>query len=216
MYNFGIGLKGGIILKREAKLDSTEKYRYLLRREWDETKPSALWIMLNPSTADHQKDDATIKACITFATKWGHGSFEVVNLFAFRATDPSELKKLEKDIAIGLDNMIYIREALERADLIVAAWGSNGKTHKRNQDDELISLFKNYKLKCLDILTDGDPRHPLFFKTDNILRDFELKKIIKVKRTVKRKNTSREGILRGEDGKIIYDDSWMFSEEDLL
>lgn len=197
-------------------LDSTEKYRYLLRREWDVSKPGLLWIMLNPSTADHKEDDPTIEACIRFTKKWGLGSFEVVNLFAYRATYPSELKILEKDIAIGSENLAYIREAMVRADLIVAAWGFNGKIHKRNQDDELISLFKNYQLKCLDILADGDPRHPLFFGTDNMLLDFELKKIIKVKRTVKRKNTSREGILRGEDGKIIHDDSWMFSEEDLI
>lgn len=172
--------------------------------------------MLNPSTADHEKDDRTIEACIRFTKKWEYGSFEVVNLFAYRATDPSELNKLEKEIAIGSENLTNIREALERADLIVAAWGSNGKTHKRNQDDELISLFKNYQLKCLDILTDGDPRHPLFVSTGNPLKDFKLRRLIKVNPTVERKFTSREGILIDKDGKEIYDDSWMFSEKDLL
>jgi hypothetical protein len=190
-----IELKGGIILKREAKLDSTKKYRYLLRREWDETKPHVVWIMLNPSTADHEEDDPTIEACIRFTKKWGYGSFEVVNLFAYRATKPSELKNLDKDVAIGAESLTYIRDALERADLIVAAWGSNGKTHKRNQDDELILLLKDYQLKCLHILTDGDPRHPLYFSTDSPLQDFELRKIIKVRPTVKRKITSKEGIL---------------------
>jgi hypothetical protein len=173
-------------LKREAEIDMSKKYRYLLRRDWDETKPSVLWIMLNPSTADHQVDDPTIKACIRFTKKWEYGSFEVVNLFAYRATNPSELKNLDKDIAIGTESLTYIREALERADLIVAAWGSNGKTHKRNQDDELISLLKSYQLKCLHILSDGDPRHPLYVRTDSPLQDYELKKTIKVKRTIKR------------------------------
>ncbi|MEC0179955.1 DUF1643 domain-containing protein [Paenibacillus peoriae] len=171
-------------MKKTAELDSTEQYRYLLRREWDEDKASALWIMLNPSTADHQDDDPTIKACIRFTKKWGYGSFEVVNLFAYRATNPSDLKKLEKEIAIGAENLNYIGEALKRADLVVAAWRSNGKTHKRNQDKELISLLGNYKLKCLAILANGDPRHPLYISIDSPLQDFELRKKIRIRPTV--------------------------------
>lgn len=196
---------------KEAKLDSTEKYRYLLRREWDDTKPSVLWIMLNPSTADHIEDDPTIEACIRFTAKWGFGSFEVVNLFAYRATYPSELHKLNKETAIGSDNIIYICEALQRADLIVAAWGANGRIHKRNEDEELISHLKGYPLKCLNILKDGDPRHPLFMSVNTSLLDFKMKqKLINLKPTINQRNTGREGLLIDGDGKKIYDDSWMF------
>ncbi|TBL80831.1 DUF1643 domain-containing protein [Paenibacillus thalictri] len=160
-------------MKREAVIDATGTYRYLLRREWDSAKPKALWIMLNPSTADHEEDDPTIKACTRFSLGWGYGSFEVVNLFAYRATHPSELKKIEKPIAIGAENGAFVREALAKADVIVAAWGAHGKIHKRNQDMHFISLIDKYELKCLDILTYGDPRHPLYVSADTLLREFK-------------------------------------------
>lgn len=161
-------------MKMEAVLDHSGSYRYLLRREWDTTKPKALWIMLNPSTANHQEDDPTVKSCIQFTSKWGYGSFEVVNLFAYRSKSPSDLKSLPKEVAIGFENYSYIQDAMDRADLIVAAWGSNGKIHKRNQDDELITLFEKYQLNCLDILKNGDPRHPLFFSTDKPFKNYKL------------------------------------------
>lgn len=204
------------IMHREAVIDPTGSYRYSLIREWVSTKPRVIWIMLNPSTADSQEDDPTIDACIRFTKKWGFGSFEVVNLFAYRSKDPDDLEEVDKSTAIGTENLKYISEALERSDLIVTAWGENGKIHKRNQDDELISLFSNYQLKCLDILKGGEPRHPLYFCTENTLKDYELRKIITVKPTVTRKFTSREGMLIDKDGKEFYDDTWMFSEEDLL
>lgn len=192
-----------MILKRDALIDETGSYRYSLRRQWDNSKKRVLWIMLNPSTADNQGDDPTIEACIRFTKKWGYGSFEVVNLFAYRATEPSMLKKITKDEAIGTENMNYICDALERADLIVAAWGENGKIHKRYQDDDLITLFKQYELKCLRILTDGNPGHPLYVGTDTSLKDFKLTKIINSKPTMKRQNRGREESTIGGKGNVL-------------
>lgn len=73
-------------------------YRYILGRKWDEKKPQVTFVMLNPSTADAQQDDPTLGKCIKFATSWDYGSLEVVNLFAYRATKPCELRKVSDPI----------------------------------------------------------------------------------------------------------------------
>jgi hypothetical protein len=66
-----------------------EVYRYELRRVWDAQLGLACWVMLNPSTADANEDDPTIRRCVNFARTWGYGGIVVRNLFALRATDPS-------------------------------------------------------------------------------------------------------------------------------
>ena len=71
-----------------ACFDSTGAYRYRLWREWDVSKPSVTFVMLNPSTAGAKDDDPTIRRCLSFARSWGFGRLEVVNLCAYRATSP--------------------------------------------------------------------------------------------------------------------------------
>jgi hypothetical protein len=88
------------------------RHRYLLTRIWDKATPPVCFIMLNPSTADHHRDDPTIKRCMGFARRWGHGGIQVVNLFAYRATDPKELYMLGYSEAVGPFNQRYIAEAL--------------------------------------------------------------------------------------------------------
>jgi hypothetical protein len=78
-------------LENYAVISDCGRYRYLLRRTWDYKKPRALICMLNPSTADAKQDDATIRSCVRLLSSIGYGSFEVVNVFAHRATDPKEL-----------------------------------------------------------------------------------------------------------------------------
>src|SRR5882757_2226662 len=77
-----------LFLERDAVISDCGKYRYLLRRTWDHSKPRTLFVMLNPSTADAEIDDATIRSCIRLSKEMGYGSFEVVNIFGLRATDP--------------------------------------------------------------------------------------------------------------------------------
>jgi hypothetical protein len=73
-----------LFLERDAVISNCRQYRYLLRRTRDAVKPRARYVMLNPSTADADIDDATIRSCIRLAKGLGYGSFEVVNLFASR------------------------------------------------------------------------------------------------------------------------------------
>ena len=79
-------------MKKDAQLSTCRKYRYALWRTWDEAKPQVMIIGLNPSTADETKDDPTITRCINFAKAWGYGGVCMANLFAYRATAPSDVK----------------------------------------------------------------------------------------------------------------------------
>lgn len=92
-----------------ATISPCQKYRYALGRCWDHAGKRVVFAMLNPSVADATADDPTIRRCIRFARKWGYGSLEVVNLFAWRATDPKELR-IAAD-PIGLDNDAEIVQA---------------------------------------------------------------------------------------------------------
>jgi hypothetical protein len=94
-------------MKKDAILSQDRKYRYVLSRIWDESKPMVVIIGLNPSTADEKDDDNTITKCINFAKQWGYGGLYMLNLFAFRATSPSDM--FNADSPIGDENDKYIK-----------------------------------------------------------------------------------------------------------
>ncbi len=107
--------------RSSAVLSPDGVYRYQLVREWDRARPRVAFLMLNPSTADATQNDPTIRKCIAFARSWGCGSLEVVNLFAFRATDPRELGRCGARVdPVGAENDGYILAAARRASVVVA------------------------------------------------------------------------------------------------
>ncbi|WYL96639.1 MAG: DUF1643 domain-containing protein [Gloeotrichia echinulata IR180] len=147
-------------IKGYAKIDSTEKYRYLLGRKWDVNLPQVTFVMLNPSTADADKDDRTLTRCINFAKSWGYGSLEVVNLFAYRATQRSDLYQAPDPV--GSKNNCYIKLSTKRADSIIVAWGGGKFPKIMNRNEEVLSLISGKTLYSLGRLTkDGHPRHPV-------------------------------------------------------
>jgi hypothetical protein len=148
-----------------ATIDPSGKYRYSLWRIWNAELPKVLFIMLNPSTADGDLDDPTIRRCIGFAKLWGYGSLEVVNLFAYRATNPDELKKCEDPI--GPDNDIHIRRAATQTDKIIIAWGTMGVLYDRNRS--VMKILCSFRTYCLDISNGGHPKHPLYIAADREL-----------------------------------------------
>ena len=145
---------------KNAILSADRKYRYILSRTWDETKPTVLFIGLNPSTADEEIDDPTIRKCINYAKSWGYGKILMPNLFAFRSTDPNNLKH-ELD-PVGSENNTYILKSASKADLVIACWGNPGRLF--NRDKEVISLIPN--LHCLKRNKNGTPHHPLYLSKD--------------------------------------------------
>lgn len=145
-----------------ARLSDCGTYRYELGRRWADG-PIVTWVMLNPSTADATQDDRTIGRCIEFSKAWGFGGLVVVNLFAFRATEPAALKAA--DDPVGPENDAAISSAVEQAPLVVAAWGVHGGLVGRDRRvTELIE--ESGEVVCLGTTKDGYPCHPLYLKGD--------------------------------------------------
>lgn len=145
-----------------AALSDCQKYRYCLSRIWDESRPKVLFIMLNPSTADANNDDPTIRRCIGFAKMWGYGGLYVVNLFAYRATEPSELLKVHDPI--GLDNFQWLCKVDMLVDAAVCAWGNGTLVKRLLKDRPEYKPLKWIKkpLYYLELSKDGTPKHPLY------------------------------------------------------
>ena len=145
-----------MMIEKGAKFSSDRLYRYLLWRVWDKDKRSALFIGLNPSTADENVDDPTIRRCVDFAMRWGNGGLVMANLFAYRATNPKELKCIVDPI--GRDNDDYILSAHKAAGITILAWG-NGGLYLGRGDDVAKMLLGCARLR---ITRQGQPQHPLY------------------------------------------------------
>jgi hypothetical protein len=132
------------------------RYRYLLGRRWGAGR-TVLWIMLNPSTADDQRDDPTIRRCIGFSRAWGFGAMRAVNLYALRATDPADLRAHPEPV--GPDTDRHIARAAAGANIIVAAWGAFPLAKARAAP--VLDLIAR-PVRCLGLTASGAPRHPLY------------------------------------------------------
>lgn len=122
-----------------------------------------VFMMLNPSMADNKQDDQTTEKCIEYAKRWGYGHLEIINLFSYISTDPSDLKTLSLDITVGSDNDFYIKRALQQAHCIVVAWGEKGTYQKRSKDPKLVALLNEYrdKVYCFGkCKSNNEPQHP--------------------------------------------------------
>jgi hypothetical protein len=124
--------------------------------------------MLNPSTADAERDDPTIRRCIGFSRAWGFGSAEIVNLFALRATDPGTLRLHADPIGPGTDD--HVRSAAARVEVVIAAWGAFDFAAARAE--QVLSLLPGKRLHCLGRTRSGAPRHPLYLPTSARRRPF--------------------------------------------
>lgn len=152
-------------MQRGAQFSPCMTYRYSLYRIWDRKRPRIMFIGLNPSTADERHDDPTVRRCIGFARSWGYGSLVLVNLFAYRATNPKELKTVYDPVGPRNDVWISIEKVM--AERIVAAWGNYGTLFGRDKA-VLATLDKVY---CLGVTKAGCPRHPLYVASDTPLQE---------------------------------------------
>lgn len=181
-----------------AKISPCGKYRYRLWREWrlgnstqwdmwteDDGSPcvdgaghqlgeplSCLFVMLNPSTADATEDDPTIRRCVAFAKAWGYDRMDVVNLFAWRATDPKDLLAVSPAAdPVGFDNQETIQEAVFEAGIVVCAWGVGGCHLDQDETvlgwiESAVSLMadegREIPVTALKRTKEGFPSHPLY------------------------------------------------------
>lgn len=143
-------------MHRGAELSPCQRYRYALLRAWEPGHGYAMFVGLNPSTADATLDDPTIRRCVAFAKAWGYGAMCMGNLFAWRATRPADL--LEQTFPVGPENDAFLLRMAAGAGVVVAAWGTHG-THW-GRDQEVRRMLP--QLHCLRLTKDGLPGHQLY------------------------------------------------------
>lgn len=125
-----------------------------------------MFIGLNPSTADEEICDPTIRRCVAFASDWGYGGLCMTNLFAFRATNPQEMMLHPEPNGPGNDK--WLLKLSRNAGIIVAAWGTRGGYQQRNE--VVCEMIKD--MKCLGVTKEGHPRHPLYLSKNTNLIPF--------------------------------------------
>jgi hypothetical protein len=135
-------------------------YRYRLDRSWDAAAPRGVVVMLNPSTATEAADDPTAARCRVRLRALGFGTLTVVNLFAWRATDPRELVRASDPV--GPDNDTAIAEAAAGAALVLCAWGDGGALRGRGPAVAAALARNGHRLHILGLTRAGAPRHPLY------------------------------------------------------
>ena len=147
---------------RGALLSDDGRYRYRLWRLWDGRLPMMAWVMLNPSTADADIDDQTIRKCAGLAKANRHGGIVVVNLYAWRATDPRELLSVADPV--GPMNDAHIRWACTGSlrGTVIAAWGSSRFARHRAAAVEAFMRGSGRRIHCFRKTPSGSPSHPLY------------------------------------------------------
>lgn len=164
-----------VYIEATASFDSTRTYRYTLLRRWAEG-PSVLWVMLNPSTADEERLDPTLRRCLQFTRSWGmympsrsvvrrdalaavpFGAFEACNLYAFRSTKPKGLWRAADPV--GPNNDAAIQSAAKRASLVIVGWGTNAKPERERRVAQILSDV-GVVPHALGTCSNGAPLHPL-------------------------------------------------------
>ena len=147
-------------------------YRYQLWRAWDRSKPMLGFVMLNPSTADAEKDDPTIRRCIKRAANEGFGGIVVHNLYAYRTSEPKLLWDAcdfgGVDI-VGRANDAYLEGMYIESPTVICAWGIKARP---DRVAIVLNLLNGCDLRCLGRTKDGHPRHPLYVPDDAQTLDY--------------------------------------------
>lgn len=159
-------------IERSAVISDDGMYRYRLDRWWGDG-PRVVWVMLNPSTADAEQDDPTVRRCIGFSRSWGYDGLTVVNLYPFRATDPAVLEMwLDGNGGEELaENTAMIIVAAHQAPLVVAAWGATRGADGAGALRGLRPWIPQWH--HLGLTGGGFPRHPLYVRGDTLPIPFE-------------------------------------------
>lgn len=156
-----------------AVLSTCGRYRWWLQRSWEGGDGrSVCFVMLNPSTADADTDDPTVRRCTAFAKAWGYSTLIVRNLFAFRATHPKQLARLPFEIATGCQQGNDELHPALSAHVTVCAWGACNVPGVAERAEWFIRQYQGLPLHCLGLTKAGRPRHPLYVRGDQKLIPF--------------------------------------------
>lgn len=153
-------------MRTDAYFSDCGFYRYHLSRFWDDSAPVLNIIGLNPSTADATHNDPTIRRCIGFAHDNGFGGLYMTNLFAYKATKPTDL--FRSGDPVGPENDHWLQQIASSSKTVLFAWGNHGQ-HKGRDEEVLGYLTNGY---CLGINKSGSPKHPLYVRKDQTFLKF--------------------------------------------
>lgn len=145
-----------------AHFSTDRKHRYALWRIWDKSKPLVMFIGLNPSTANEDENDNTIKSVDRISRSNGYGGFYMMNCFSYVSTDP---KGLVIDVVSHCVNDNLLKEVGVKCKDVVFAWGSFDVVKETGRDKELSAMFPNAKALCIN--KNGSPKHPLYCKSNS-------------------------------------------------
>ena len=148
-------------LTRSADFSDCGQYRYRLSRSWSNKRigknKTVAFIGLNPSIADAEFDDPTIKRCITYAESWQFKQLIMINLFALISTDPDQLTNVPDPV--GPENDHFIKMACAQSAKLIACWGNQGVIKNRS---EVVCQSISRRLHCIRSNKSGEPAHPLY------------------------------------------------------
>ena len=153
-----------------AELSGNKRYR--LWRVWESKKPFLFYILLNPSTGDHQKDDPTLKRLRYFSAKFGYGGFYVGNLYPWITPNPKQL--YQKDLSIDPHNIYHLKQMHQCCNSTVYAWGNNEiEPH----------YLKNFIIDplCFGFNKNGTPKHPLYLPNSSELVQYDSENLFEKK-----------------------------------
>ncbi len=152
--NIGEGISGAVFS------DSNRKFRYALWRIWERSGDYLFFIGLNPSTANGEKDDPTIRRLIGFARSWGYGGLYAGNLFSIVSANPSVLFFASSKEEPGGPNDIAIEEMRKLSKTVLVGWGECGR--KAGLRPAAVLGLLGEHIYCLKVNKSGEPTHPLY------------------------------------------------------
>lgn len=157
-----------------AVFSADRLYRYSLGRTWA-LSGRLVVIGLNPSTADHNQLDPTLRRVRNFAQTWGLGGFVMLNLFAYRATDPRDMKRADDPVGPLNDDIIREYAVAPDTGLVLAAWGAHGGYRDRDREVAAILDGLGVRLHALRVTRQGHPSHPLYIPGNAVPRPYVLR-----------------------------------------
>ena len=159
-------------MNKGADFSADNKHRFKLWRIWDNNLPMVMCIGLNPSTANAETNDPTIRNLIETFTRMGFGGFYMVNCFSIISSTPGILDSIDINDSIGTDNHYYVGELSEECSCVVFAWGDYKVVSSSGIDKRWIEMFPN--AKCFGKNKNGTPKHPMGLARRGLLKNVEL------------------------------------------
>ncbi len=148
-------------VQKGAEFNQDRTHRYSLWRIWDEQLPMIAFVGLNPSNANENEDDPTIRRVIGFAQNWGYGGVYMLNLFTVISSAPSILKDAN-NWGDWKDCLSHILKHENKIEEYVFAWGNAKESQERGLKLSKVIL----DAICLEKNKNGSPKHPLYCKSE--------------------------------------------------